>query len=229
MVVPTDQNVGGDGRADDGQEALDKTAETWQQITDRIGRTRSSRLRYGDRLQAVAARAAPGSMGSAGGGAHRTVNLGGDHFSERANARVWMRWTSLGQAPLPRPRRSSGSWSSPSFRSSIRCTSASTTSRPRWQVKQDKVPVIDANGKQVISANGSLRTRIQVTRQNVTTYKYNGFGNMSASFTISTSRAAIGVTFIFVIIAVPGEIILGLVLAVLFNPACRCAGCGAPS
>jgi multiple sugar transport system substrate-binding protein len=29
------------------------------------------------------------------------------------------------------PRRSSGSWSSPSFRSSIRCTSASTTSRPR--------------------------------------------------------------------------------------------------
>ena len=40
---------------------------------------------------------------------------------------------------------------------------------------------------------------------------------MFASFTIRTSPRRSAVTFIFVIIAVPGEIILGLILAVLFN------------
>jgi multiple sugar transport system permease protein len=87
----------------------------------------------------------------------------------------------------------------------------------KMQVKQEKVPVVDADGKQVVSANGQPETRIQVTRQNVTTYKYNGFGNYTRLFHDSNVTTAIGVTFIFVIIAVPGEIILGLVLAVLFN------------
>ena len=87
----------------------------------------------------------------------------------------------------------------------------------KMQVKQEKVPVVDADGKQMVSANGQPETRIQVTRQNVTTYKYNGFGNYVRLFHDSNVTAAIGVTFIFVIIAVPGEIILGLILAVLFN------------
>ena len=40
----------------------------------------------------------------------------------------------------------------------------------KMQVKQEKVPVVDADGKQMVSANGQPETRIQVTRQNVTTY-----------------------------------------------------------
>jgi len=89
----------------------------------------------------------------------------------------------------------------------------------KMQVKQDKVPVLDAAGKPVLNANGQPQTRIQVTRQNVTTYKYNGFANYARLFKDANLTTAIGVTFIFVIVAVPAEIILGLALAALFNRA----------
>lgn len=87
----------------------------------------------------------------------------------------------------------------------------------KMQVKQEKVPVVDENGSPVFSANGQPQTRIQVTRQNVTTYKFNGITNYARLFRDSNVTSAIWVTFIFLIVAVPSEIALGLVLAVLFN------------
>jgi len=97
------------------------------------------------------------------------------------------------------------------------------------QVKQDKVPVIDANGKQVISANGQPETRIQVTRQNVTTYKYNGFGKLCPPLSRFERHRGDRVTFIFVIIAVPARSSSGSSWRCCSTAACRCAGCGAPS
>src|SRR3954470_7130993 len=44
----------------------------------------------------------------------------------------------------------------------------------KMQVKQERVAVVDQNGKPVLDESGQPRTKIQINRQNVTTYKFNG-------------------------------------------------------
>jgi len=129
-------------------------------------------------------------MGSPAAGPIRTVKPGRAFF--RTSQRKGLRCADQPrQAPLPRPggRLVLVFTVFPLVYSLyIRRLNVET----KMQVKQDKVPVIDANGKQVISANGQPETRIQVTRQNVTTYKYNGFGNYVRLFHDFNVTAAIG-------------------------------------
>jgi multiple sugar transport system permease protein len=91
------------------------------------------------------------------------------------------------------------------------------TVESKMQVKQEKVPVVDAGGQPVLDASGQPQTHIKVTRQNVTTYKFMGGTNYARIFHDAQVGTAVWVTFIYVIVAVPTEIILGMLLAVLFN------------
>ena len=87
----------------------------------------------------------------------------------------------------------------------------------KMQVKQERVPVVDAAGKPVLDESGQPRTKIQINRQNVTTYKFNGVVSYVRMFHDGQVASAVWVTFVFVIVAVPSEIVLGILLAVLFN------------
>ena len=50
---PGQEPVGGDERRQGGQQALDDTATSWEQVTDRIGRDKQKGLSGGDRLQGL--------------------------------------------------------------------------------------------------------------------------------------------------------------------------------
>lgn len=89
----------------------------------------------------------------------------------------------------------------------------------KMQVTQERVPVVDASGKPVLDESGQPRTKLQITRQNVTTYKFNGVVSYVRMFHDGQVASAIWMTFIFVIVAVPSEIIIGILLAALFNRA----------
>ena len=87
----------------------------------------------------------------------------------------------------------------------------------RIQVNREKVPVLDEAGKPVLDDSGQPKTKIQINRNNVTTYDFVGLTNFARMFHDPQAASAAWVTALFVLIAVPAQIVLGLFLAVLFN------------
>jgi multiple sugar transport system permease protein len=87
----------------------------------------------------------------------------------------------------------------------------------RVQVQREKVPVLDAAGKPVLDDSGQPKTKLQINRVNVTTYTFMGLKNYLRLFNDSQVSSAVWVTAIFVLAAVPTQIILGMLLALLFN------------
>jgi multiple sugar transport system permease protein len=85
------------------------------------------------------------------------------------------------------------------------------------QVSREKVAVLDASGKPVLDASGQLQTKVQINRVNVTTYTFEGITNFVRLFGDPQVASAIRVTAIFVLVAVPTQIVLGMLLALLFN------------
>jgi multiple sugar transport system permease protein len=82
---------------------------------------------------------------------------------------------------------------------------------------REQVPMLDNAGNTVLKRDGTPRTRTVVNRELQTTFTWNGFANYSRAFFDAEVQKAVQVTAIFVVAAVATEIILGLVLAWLFN------------
>ncbi|MFO1055879.1 MAG: sugar ABC transporter permease [Dongiaceae bacterium] len=87
----------------------------------------------------------------------------------------------------------------------------------RVQVQREKVPVLDEAGKPVLDDSGQPKTKVQINRTNVTTYTFIGLKNYLRLFNDSQVSSAVWVTVIFVLAAVPAQLVLGMLLALLFN------------
>ena len=85
------------------------------------------------------------------------------------------------------------------------------------EVTREKVPVLDEQGEPVLTSSGQPRTRNIVHKSQVTTSEFVGSFNFERLFHDPQVATAIWVTAVFVLVAVPAELALGFLLALLFN------------
>jgi multiple sugar transport system permease protein len=87
------------------------------------------------------------------------------------------------------------------------------------EVVRLKAPILDEQGKPVLDEGGVPRTKnvVQKIQTNIATFI--GVDNFRRMLTDPQLHSAIGVTAIFVGVAVPMELVLGFLLALLFNQA----------
>lgn len=85
------------------------------------------------------------------------------------------------------------------------------------EVKREKEVILDADGKPVLDDNGQPRTKNVVIKEQVNIATFIGLDNFKRLFSDPQVAEAIRVTLLFVLIAVPVELALGFLLAVLFN------------
>lgn len=85
------------------------------------------------------------------------------------------------------------------------------------EITRTKVPMLDKEGNPVLNKAGKPRTRSKVERKNVSTWSYQGFSNYGRLFGDNQVWTAVKITSIFVIVGVTVQLVLGFVLAVLFN------------
>ena len=85
------------------------------------------------------------------------------------------------------------------------------------EVKREKQPMLDAEGKPVLDDSGQPRTKNVVIKDQVNTATFIGLNNFKRLFGDPQVKEAIRVTLLFVLIAVPLELVFGFLLAVLFN------------
>jgi multiple sugar transport system permease protein len=87
----------------------------------------------------------------------------------------------------------------------------------RVEVRRVREPVLDARGQPVLDAQGNPRTRNVVVREPVNLATFIGLQNFRRMLGDPQVREAIRVTAVFVLVAVPLELALGFLLALLFN------------
>lgn len=85
------------------------------------------------------------------------------------------------------------------------------------EVKREKQPMLDAAGQPVLDDAGQPRTKNVVIKEQVNIATFIGLDNFKRMLTDSQVHEAVRVTLTFVLIAVPLELALGFLLAVLFN------------
>jgi multiple sugar transport system permease protein len=85
------------------------------------------------------------------------------------------------------------------------------------EVTREKQPMLDAEGKTVLDDDGQPRTRNVVIKEQVNIATFIGLDNFRRMFGDPQVAEAIRVTLLFVLIAVPLELALGFLLAILFN------------
>jgi len=85
------------------------------------------------------------------------------------------------------------------------------------EVKREKEVIVDADGNPVLDDNGQPRTKNVVIKEQVNIATFIGLDNFKRLFNDPQVAEAIRVTLLFVLIAVPVELALGFLLAVLFN------------
>jgi multiple sugar transport system permease protein len=85
------------------------------------------------------------------------------------------------------------------------------------EIKRDKVPMLDDQGKPVLDDQGQPRTKNIVNKQQINLATFIGLTNFARMFGDPQVKEAVRVTATFVLVAVPVELVLGFLLAVLFN------------
>ncbi|MEZ5823313.1 MAG: sugar ABC transporter permease [Geminicoccaceae bacterium] len=87
------------------------------------------------------------------------------------------------------------------------------------EITREKVPVLDEAGEPVLLKNGKPKTKNVVHKNEVSTSEFIGLFNFRRMFEDPQVWSAIKVTAIFVGVAVPLQLVLGFLLALLFNQA----------
>jgi multiple sugar transport system permease protein len=85
------------------------------------------------------------------------------------------------------------------------------------EVKREKIPVLDDQGKPQLDEQGQPRTKNVVNKQQVNIATFTGLDNFRRLLGDPQVGEAVRVTLTFVLVAVPLELALGFLLAVLFN------------
>jgi multiple sugar transport system permease protein len=89
----------------------------------------------------------------------------------------------------------------------------------KTDVVRRQVPMVDEAGKPVTDSSGKPRTKNVVEKNQVNTATFIGLENFRRMLDDAQLHTAIRVTFVFVIVAVPLQMVLGFLLALLFNQA----------
>jgi len=84
------------------------------------------------------------------------------------------------------------------------------------EIKRVQQPVLDEQGRPVLE-DGQPKMRNVVLRENVTTATFIGLDNFRRLLADPQVRDAVRVTLVFLLLAVPSELLLGFLLALLFN------------
>jgi multiple sugar transport system permease protein len=87
----------------------------------------------------------------------------------------------------------------------------------KFEITRVKEPVLDAQGQPVLDAKGNPKTKNVVHKQEVNVSTYIGATNFTRLFGDPQVKEAVRVTATFVLVAVPLELVLGFLLALLFN------------
>jgi len=85
------------------------------------------------------------------------------------------------------------------------------------EVKREKIPVLDDQGKPQLDEQGQPRTKNVVNKLQVNIATFTGLDNFRRLLGDPQVGEAVRVTLTFVLVAVPLELALGFLLAVLFN------------
>jgi multiple sugar transport system permease protein len=85
------------------------------------------------------------------------------------------------------------------------------------EVQRVKEPMLDAQGQPVLDSRGNPRTKNVVLKQQTNVATFIGAQNFTRLFSDPQVKEAVRVTATFVLVAVPLELALGFLLAVLFN------------
>lgn len=85
------------------------------------------------------------------------------------------------------------------------------------EVKREKVPIIDEQGKVILDDQGQARTKNVVIKQETNVATFIGAENFKRLISDPQAKEAVLVTLLFVSFAVPLELIFGFLLAILFN------------
>ena len=85
------------------------------------------------------------------------------------------------------------------------------------EITREKVPVLDENGEPVMLKSGKPKTKNVVHKNEVSTSEFIGLFNFKRMFSDPQVWSAVKVTVIFVLVAVPLQLTLGFLLALLFN------------
>lgn len=85
------------------------------------------------------------------------------------------------------------------------------------EVRRVQEPVLDAGGSPVLDSQGRPRMKNVVIKEPVTTSTFVGLDNFARLLKDPQVREAVRVTLVFVLVAVPLQLTLGFLLALLFN------------
>ncbi|MBM3637295.1 MAG: sugar ABC transporter permease [Alphaproteobacteria bacterium] len=85
------------------------------------------------------------------------------------------------------------------------------------EVKREKVPIVDEQGKVILDDQGQARTKNVVIKQETNVATFIGAENFKRLISDPQVKEAVLVTLLFVSFAVPLELIFGFLLAILFN------------
>src|SRR5690348_15329429 len=85
------------------------------------------------------------------------------------------------------------------------------------EIQRVKQPVVDAAGKPVLDDSGVQKTKNVVLKKQANVSTFIGVDNFKRLLKDPQVRDAVYVTAVFVLVAVPTELILGFLLALLFN------------
>ncbi len=85
------------------------------------------------------------------------------------------------------------------------------------EINRTKVPMLDEDGNPVLTKSGKPRTRTKVERKNVSTWSFEGLKNFGRLFGDNQVWTAVKITTVFVVVGVSVQLVLGFLLAVLFN------------
>ena len=85
------------------------------------------------------------------------------------------------------------------------------------KVRREKIPVLDKEGNPVLKDNGQPQTKTKIHRERLSVWTFVDIENFKRIFKDPQALEAIRVTSLFIVIAVPLQLILGLACALLFN------------
>ena len=87
----------------------------------------------------------------------------------------------------------------------------------KTEITRERVPVFDEEGNPVMLANGKQRMRTIIHKEQKTTTTFQGLQNFRRMFKDSQVATATRITLTFILSSVSIELVLGFLLAVLFN------------
>ena len=87
----------------------------------------------------------------------------------------------------------------------------------KTEITRERVPMVDKDGNPVMLANGKQRMRTIIHKEQKTTTTFQGLQNFRRMFKDSQVATATRITLTFILSSVSIELVLGFLLAVLFN------------